>query len=74
MCLQFSPVIAESTAPFVHHIVTYLCSSLDSSSVGDNELCDGTHIDIQLCRFTGVLFAAWAVGGTVCIDFGVLLK
>ena len=65
--LQFSPVISESAAPFVHHTLTYLCSNLDNSSVGDSELCDGTHIDIQLCRFTGVIFAAWAVGGTVCM-------
>jgi hypothetical protein len=46
-------------------MVTYLCSNLARNSVGDGELCDGTHIDIRLCRFTGVLFAAWAVGGSV---------
>ncbi len=67
-CFQYSPVIDESSASFVHHIVVYLCSNLDNSSVGDSEICDGTHIDIRLCRFTGVLFAAWAVGGTVWIS------
>lgn len=60
-------MISESTARFVHHIVIYLCSDLDHGSVGDSELCDGTHVDIRLCRLTGVLFAAWAVGGTVCM-------
>ena len=65
--LQISPVIPESAAPFVHHLVIYLCSHVVNGSVGDGQLCDGTHIDIQLCRKTGVLFAGWAVGGTVRI-------
>lgn len=65
--MQYSPVIPDSTAPFVHHIVVYLCSNLDNSGVGDSELCDGTHIDIRLCRFTGIVFAGWAVGGNVSL-------
>lgn len=67
-------MIPESSAPFVHHILVYLCTNLDNSSVGDSERCDGTHVDIQLCRSTGILFAAWAVGGTVRIAIGYTPK
>lgn len=62
---KFSPAIPESSANYVHHIVAYLCTNLNHSHVGASERCSGSHIDIEICRFTGVLFAAWAVGGTV---------
>lgn len=51
--------------------MAYLCTNLDHSHVGDSERCSGSHIDIEICRFSGILFAAWAVGGTVssCTTF-----
>ena len=59
-----SPVISQSSTEYVHHIVAYLCTNLNNSHVGASNRCSG-EIDIGLCRFTGVIFAAWAVGGTV---------
>ena len=64
--LQISPVIYGPTAEYVHHIVAYLCTSLNDTHVGASQKCVGTgNINIDLCRKTGVLFAGWAVGGTV---------
>ncbi len=63
--IQFSAVIPQSSTDYVHHMVAYLCTNLNNSHVGASERCSGSQIDVSLCRSTGVLFAAWAVGGAV---------
>ena len=51
---------------FVHHMVLYLCDNLNHSHVGTSENCLGTNIEsVTVCRYTGILFAAWGVGGPV---------
>ena len=63
--LQFSPDISLESAPYVHHILIYLCDVLDHTNAGASSECDNAHINIGICRGTGVIIAAWAVGGNV---------
>ena len=63
---QISPAVSKSTANYVHHLVGILCPNLNESHVGISQDCDdATNAAVALCRDTGTLFAAWAVGGTV---------
>ena len=61
---QISPAINEASAPYVHHILIYLCSELNHTSVGAGAECDSAQLDIQECR-GGYIIGGWAVGGTV---------
>ena len=62
--MQISPEISESSTPYVHHILIYLCNKLNHTFVGDSGVCEDTHIAIQTCLGSEVI-AAWAVGGNV---------
>ena len=48
----------------MHHVVVYLCSTLDHSHVGESVVCGNGNLNIQQCRGGGTIIAAWAVGGT----------
>ena len=69
--IQISPAINEASAPYVHHILIYLCSELNHASVGEGSACDSAQVDIQECR-GGYLIGGWAIGGTVCPYFNCL--
>ena len=62
---QYSPIIAPSSLKYVHHMLIYICSSLDQAEVGSSAPCFG-HVgeSVSECRL-GTVMAAWAVGGTV---------
>ena len=66
-------MIYGPTAGYVHHIAAYLCTSLNDTHVGASQSCTGTgNIDINLCRLSGIIFAAWAVGGGVSLILSTL--
>ena len=65
--MQFGPAITQHSSRYVHHIVIYLCDALNHTNVGDSTVCEDAHINIGICRGTGVPIAVWAVGGNVCI-------
>ena len=66
-------MIYGPTAGYVHHIVAYLCTSLNDTHAGASQSCTGTdNIDISLCRLSGITFAAWAVGGGVSLILSTL--
>ena len=75
--MQISPEISKVSAPYVHHILIYLCDRLNHTFVGASGPCEDTHIAIQTCRGSEII-AAWAVGGNVSnqqyVLFNVLLK
>ena len=55
---------------YVHHMLVYLCiTPLDSSNVGESGSCDGdagVSSAVRRC-LSGLLIAAWAVGGEVFV-------
>ncbi len=66
---QYSPVIHEPAAAHVHHILVYLCANINETQVGASQECVGSgNIELDECRQTGIIFAAWAVGGSVSWD------
>ena len=62
---QLSPDITSESSQYVHHIVVYLCETLDHSHVGESSECENANLIIQQCRGGGTVIAAWAVGGIV---------
>ena len=71
--VQFGPVIPPATTRYVHHIVVYLCTSLNHTHVGASSECEDVDIDIGLCRGGGIFIAVWAVGGEVSTYLHALL-
>ena len=70
---QFSPKITPNDFQYVHHMLIYLCGSLDETEVGTSALCEGKVGEtVRECR-SGSLIAGWAVGGAVS-DFFNLAK
>ena len=62
---QFSPSVTKGNDAHVHHLLVYLCDSLNETHVGNGGSCrDGVANEVAECR-SGVLIAAWAVGGEV---------
>ena len=60
--------MSKSTGVYVHHLVAAYCADLNGSHVGISRNCDNiTNAVAAGCRTTGGYFAAWAVGGTVCV-------
>ena len=59
-------MLSDASKQYVHHILVYLCSTVDNTHVGTGVECtDFTEFNaISLCR-TELLIAAWAVGGQV---------
>ncbi len=69
--LQKSPRIAQSSIPYVHHMLFYQCAFLnETTDLGPGGSC-GTEVtvskNIQKCRFASTWLAAWAVGGDVSL-------
>ena len=62
---QLSPNITSAGSQYVHHIIVYLCETLDQSHVGESSECENANLIIQQCRGGGTVIAAWAVGGIV---------
>ena len=64
---QFSPKITPNDFPYVHHMLIYLCGSLDETEVGTSAPCEGMVGEtVSECR-SGSLIAGWAVGGAVSL-------
>ena len=62
-----------TSSSYVHHMLIYLCSSLDETEVGTSAPCEGMVGEtVTECR-SGSLIAGWAVGGAVS-DFFDLAK
>ncbi|CAI8042465.1 DBH-like monooxygenase protein 1 homolog, partial [Geodia barretti] len=60
---KFSPRVTKGNDAHVHHLLVYLCDSLNETHVGNGGSCrDGVANEVVECR-SGVLIAAWAVGG-----------
>jgi len=61
---KITPVLSEASKKYVHHMVVYLCSTLNHTHVGTGVECtDFSELTvISLCR-TEVVVTAWAVGG-----------
>ena len=58
--------MTEGNEAHVHHLIIYLCSSVNETHVGNGGECDssvGSDI-VEVCR-NGLIIAAWAVGGEV---------
>ena len=63
--LQFSPVVTEGNEAHVHHLLVYVCDSINDTHLGNGGVCeDGVPEAVAACR-NGVIIAAWAVGGEV---------
>ena len=63
---QYTPIISPNEFQYVHHLLVYLCDSLDATDVGASAPCgEAVGATVSQCR-TGELIAAWAVGGDVC--------
>ena len=61
---QFSPIISPGNAPYVHHLLVYVCDSLDGVDLSNQGPCDSGDRRIRLC-LNELLIGAWAVGGDV---------
>ena len=62
---QYSPLIDNENFAYVHHMLVYLCGSLNGTQVNDSAPCNGdVGESVVECR-NGELIAAWAVGGEV---------
>ena len=65
--LQFSPLITEDSSPHVHHILVYLCGTIEPSTLNSTgSRCDSAPADVRGCRYQAI--AAWAIGGTVSLQ------
>ena len=57
--------MTEGNEAHVHHLLVYLCSSVNETHVGNGGDCDSeVSNDVSECR-NGLIIAAWAVGGEV---------
>ena len=62
---QYSPLIVDDNSAYVHHMLVYICGSLNEAEVNDSGPCfGGVGESLNECR-NGELIAAWAVGGEV---------
>ena len=65
LILQYSPIISPNEFQYVHHMLIYLCDSLEATDVGASAPCGGAvGASVSQC-LSGELIAAWAVGGNV---------
>ncbi len=63
-------MIHEPAAAYVHHILVHLCTNINETQVGTSQECIGSgNIELEECRQSGKMFAAWAVGGSVSQNF-----
>lgn len=60
--LQFSPHVTPANTAHVHHMLVYICDSLNTTDPGGP--CDDVSDGLSSC-LGGTLIAAWAVGGQV---------
>ena len=60
--LQFSPRVTPANAAHVHHMLVYICDSLNTTDPGGP--CGDVSEGLSSC-LGGTLIAAWAVGGQV---------
>ena len=66
--------MSKATGVYVHHLLAAYSSDLNGSHVGISQDCENlTNAVVAGCRITAVLFAALAVGGTVCGKVGMSL-
>ena len=57
--------MTEGNDAHVHHLLVYLCDSINDTHVGNGGDCEeGVANEVAECR-RGTLIAAWAVGGEV---------
>ena len=52
----------------VHHLLIYLCSSVNETRLGIGGDCDGGVADDSRECPGGLVIAAWAVGGEVSLE------
>ena len=63
--LQYSPLIVDDNSAYVHHMLVYICATLNETEVNDSAPCfGGVGESLNECR-SGELIGAWAVGGEV---------
>ncbi len=76
--LQNSPRIAQSSLPYVHHMVFYQCAFLnETTDLGPGGHCDTEFTvseNIQKCKVPSTWLAAWAVGGDVSLTTPVVIE
>lgn len=66
--MQYSPIISPNEFQYVHHILAYLCDSLEQSDIGASAPCGGAvGSSVSQC-LAGELIAGWAVGGNVSYE------
>lgn len=63
-------MIHEASKPYVHHILVYLCDTLDGVTLDQGGPCDSVDRRIANCR-SGQPLGGWAVGGVVINIFDV---
>ena len=62
---QYSPLIVDDNSAYVHHMLVYICGTLNEAEVNDSAPCfGGVGESLNECR-NGELIGAWAVGGEV---------
>ena len=60
--MQFSPHVTEDNTAHVHHMLVYLCESINTTDPGGP--CNTVSQSLASC-VGGTLLGAWAVGGQV---------
>ena len=61
--IQFSPKLTPHDREYVHHMLVYICDSLNETDIGNGANCDDVTESVDDCKVQ--LISAWAVGGEV---------
>jgi len=61
---RMSPVISSTSTRHVHHMLVFLCATLNNSHVGTGSICGSANVNIEQCRRGVKLIGAWAVGAS----------
>jgi len=69
-----SPVISSNSTQHVHHMLVFLCATLNNSHVGTGSICGSANVNIQQCRRGVKLIGAWAVGASVSCLHTVVIR
>ena len=65
LILQNSPRISPNEFQYVHHMLVFLCDSLEATDIGASAPCSGVEgANLSRC-LSGELIAVWSVGGNV---------
>jgi len=69
-----SPVISSNSTQHVHHMLVFLCATLNNSHVGTGSDCGSANVNIEQCRRGVKLIGAWAVGASVSCLYTVVIR